>query len=63
MMNELFYKLFSDAYLNQMPLPCNFPLRTFLVLTDITELSESGLVLLFSPGKEVIPSLEAPTPL
>lgn len=40
-----------------MPLPCKFPLRTFLVLTDITELSESGLFLLYSPGKEVIPWL------
>lgn len=50
MKNELFYKLFSDAYLNQMPLPRKFPLRTFLVLTDITELPESGLFLLSSPG-------------
>ena len=29
-----------------MPLPCKFPLRSFLVLTDIPELSESGLFLL-----------------
>lgn len=50
MKNELFYKLFSDAYLNQLPLPCKFPLRTFLVLTDITELSEPGLSLLSSLG-------------
>ena len=48
--NELFYKLFSDAYWSQMPLPCKFPLRSFLVLADIPELSESGLFLLSSPG-------------
>ena len=46
MKNELFSKPFSDAYWSQMPLPCKFPLRSFLVPTDIPELSESGLFLL-----------------